>query len=139
MDCGGDSVKGKGIKKFDMFGKPIGLTFLGEDTYKTIFGGWMSFVVGLLLLLFFSLRTLKLLGQLDPDMTMQETMKDMNGVPPLNLMDLKFQLGVSKPDPSIARVVASQVSNVGGTKTITEIEMRDCKELFDELEAEGIP
>jgi hypothetical protein len=39
----------------DIFGYPIGLTFAGEKTYKSIFGGFMTFLSVLGIISYFAL------------------------------------------------------------------------------------
>ena len=42
------------IKKFDSYGQKINLTYKGESTYKTVFGGVMTLIGQFLVIGFFA-------------------------------------------------------------------------------------
>ena len=54
------------LKSMDFFGKPIMFTFRGQETYQTWFGATVSLLSLLIILVFISMRQLKLFSKDDP-------------------------------------------------------------------------
>lgn len=96
-----------GIRKWDMFGHPIALTFKGEDTYRTACGGGISILCFILFMLFIVNRLQLLILRADPDLTMRTTKSDLSEDREQNVLDLGklgFLFAINKPEPRIGRV-----------------------------------
>ena len=60
----------KVIKKYDMFGQRINLTFHGENKYKTTYGGIVSILTIAVFVSLLVIKTIQLVGKQKPDITM---------------------------------------------------------------------
>ncbi len=53
------------IRKLDMFGINIKMTYEGYDSFKTLFGAIISIMVGVILVSFFTYKALIMFNRLD--------------------------------------------------------------------------
>lgn len=65
-------------KGIDQFGQTIHLTYKGDDSYKTLFGAFVSFILILILLAFFIFKAYNMFKYIDPQITKVSLIRDMN-------------------------------------------------------------
>jgi len=97
------------IKEYDQFGKPVSLTFEGEDTFKTVFGGAVSLLLWCMVFVFFYIKSVEFFGKTDPEVNKQEVHISLIDSEEINLMEHNFMFSIDAPDPRLARVTMYQV------------------------------
>ena len=97
MDC---------FKKIDVFGGEINFSFKGERNHKTLLGGVCSLLMTLLLILFYTFKTIDFIGKLDPNISMVENFADE---PSFDLYENGYRFAISSLDPSIGEVRAYSI------------------------------
>lgn len=55
------------VKDYDMFAKPVSLTYKGKDKFTTLFGGFVSLVIISAMILFASQRFLAMIQRSEPN------------------------------------------------------------------------
>ena len=79
------SLAGK-VRKCDSFGASFKLSYQGEDTFVTLGGGIASICLRILVLTYFCIRTIDLIGYKDPDISSYVIMADREAMKePYNL------------------------------------------------------
>jgi len=53
------------IRKLDVFGINIKMTYAGEETFKTLFGAFFSIFVGMIILSYFTYKAIIMFNLLD--------------------------------------------------------------------------
>ncbi|CDW73064.1 UNKNOWN [Stylonychia lemnae] len=99
------------FKGFDWFGQSIQLTYKGEDSYKTIIGASVSFVLILVLLGFSIFKAYNMLNRVNPEFSRVSLIRDMTQeeifLPQLSGFDFAFGLNEDL-DPRIGHFTVKQ-------------------------------
>ena len=113
----------------DMFGERVQFTFRKESSFKTHIGAFVSCVMSVFFIIFFSLRSIKLVTKDDPFFSL--TMMGADDVS-IDIWELDFMFAIENLDPRIGRVIVTQTTwdfRDGDTKKEKQnIEMVDCRE-----------
>ena len=65
------------LKKCDQFGRNVNFFYKGEEKYRTGWGTAVTFLVALVLLLFFALKLTEFFGETDPIEYFHESRQDV--------------------------------------------------------------
>ena len=97
-----------------MYGEQIALTYKGESQFKSMPGAIVTCLVLVTLLAFASYRLFILTTRLDPDVSKQSFIQDLDIEPAMILDDYGFNLafGLKNPlEPSVGSFVVNRVHN----------------------------
>jgi len=114
---------------------------MGEDTYKTMFGGAVSLLVWSIFCVFFYIKSVIFFAQTESDLGVQEMHVDLTDIGDIELMNHNFIFAINKLEPNLARVEVNQVIMDTNTReeVRTPIPMMDCQALFKKRELAGNP
>jgi hypothetical protein len=87
------------IRKLDMFGINIKMTYEGYDSFKTLFGAIISIMVGVILVSFFTYKALIMFNRLDAKTSKQSFIKNLHDEPPFYLHKYGFSLAFTAQNP----------------------------------------
>ena len=96
------------LKTFDMFGESVKLTFQKNDTYQTWIGTCITFLIGILFIAFFGVRTNKLVSATDPFFSMMTMAKEQTE--PIDLWAMNYMFAIQDVDPRVGYIHAEQVT-----------------------------
>lgn len=80
-------------KSFDQFGQNVTFTYNGEDTFKTMFGATMSYII-IVIVLYFAYKKIDILAhRLNPTVMSTSFSRDLDAEDPYRPQDIGFSLG----------------------------------------------
>ena len=96
--------KNKSLAPIDLFAPSVALTFKGERTFKTNFGGTASLAVYIIVIIMVVIKTKELLlGHGEAAHYMTETILDEDVQ--IDLTELNFEFAIDNIDPRLGRIV----------------------------------
>ena len=90
------------MHNFDIFGEQIRLTYKGKDTFTTLPGTFLSLLILATILAFTIYRGFILINRINPDVSQQSFLRDLNFEEPFRPQDygFDFAFGIGYPlDP----------------------------------------
>lgn len=106
MKAKGKAFNCKSLTNIDMFGEQVNLTFKEKKTYNTTLGAVISLSCICLLMIFFVVRTQKLVSREDPFFSETTLAHDWNRI---DLLERPFMFAVESPDPRLATVSVKRI------------------------------
>ena len=83
---------GETIKGYDAFGTPVTINYKGEDTYKSVFGGAMTILIVLVVIIQFTASATKMVNRDDPNFVSYFLPKQRGPDEALNIPELGGQM-----------------------------------------------
>lgn len=99
------------MKRLDIYGQAINLTYKGDLNFKTTPGAVMTILVFLMLLAYTTFRAVILLNKINPEISKKGMIRNLETTEAINPFDFGFDFafGLSQPlDPSYGSYIAQQ-------------------------------
>ncbi len=87
------------IRKLDVFGVKINMTYEGEESFKTLFGAILSIFVVIILVSFLSYKGIIMFNRLDAKTYKQTFMKNLHDEPPFDIYKMGFSFAFTATNP----------------------------------------
>ena len=119
------------LRKLDIFGQSVQLTFRNESKYKTSIGGIASIFYITVLTVLIAIKALQFTDVENAHIQITNSMDDDDE--PLELFKLNYRFAVEQIDQRVGQFQAWQADwPRGGNRTFTPIELIDCQEFVND-------
>jgi len=98
----------KRLRRLDVFGAPINLTFKGNETYKTVFGAIVTISMIIAFVLMAVIKTRKLVLHENSERVMQTSRLDLETTEAIDFMDYEFMFAIVQPDEKLINLEVLQ-------------------------------
>ena len=82
----------RGLQRFDLLGHDVRMTFERKENFTTDLGAIVSLICGSLLMVIYVVKTMKLLGGIDPTVSMLPMPKDISQE--IDLWELQYMFAI---------------------------------------------
>ena len=129
-------MSGNFLHWIDIYGGHVGFTFRGKGSYTSVCGGMCSVLTFLVLIFFYTVKTVDFIGQIDPQYSMVESV--LHTDESIDLYSPNYRFAIRKLDRRYGVIQLVQYSRYiddeAGLESVQEYElpMVPCNEIEDE-------